>query len=317
MPKIKKDKFDPKKVQKLYYIETDETRYVYKNKPLTPRQLEQYKKYKANNPTVKRVSKSTYVHKEFKGWFSKYYHKSSLRYSGQGHLPKWAGTLKATGGKNPNFNWRRPFYAPGKRVGPKDLWGTHVGGNKKGAPGSVCVLDGSKGWVRQLQIAITQMGLQAEYFRIAVGHKALKVFQESISHQRFYTKGSSKWTDLSDATKKKRARRHTGDHILREYGDLQKSIKIKERANAMRTKVYTDKVPADLRKHKKYTNCYAGWHNEGEGYYGAPRGKHIPRRYIKRQFMGFSSYLNPMTDAAMRKLTKLYLFDSVFLVKKF
>lgn len=115
---------------------------------------------------------------------------------------------------------------------------------------------------------------------------------------------------------KKRARRGTGNRILKEYGDLYNSIRIKEHAGLYRTRVYTDVVHANASHHKKHSICYAGYHNEGEGTYGSGWNGHKPKPYIRRQFMGHSSYLDPLTDSFMRKMVKLYLFDSVFLIKK-
>lgn len=94
------------------------------------------------------------------------------------------------------------------------------------------------------------------------------------------------------------------------------SIKLKERVNLITTRVYTDIVPANAAKHKKHSICYAGYHNEGKGTYGRGWNGHKPKPYIRRQFMGHSSHLDPYKDSFMRKMMKMYLFDSVFLVKK-
>lgn len=187
-------------------------------------------------------------------------------------------------------------------------WGSNLDGSH------VTILNSFKEWLEYLEIAIHAVTVQSEHFRIMAGQRAMEVFQKSFSYQKFYTANSRKWANLAPYTLRKRAKRHTGSRKLHEYGDLQGSIKIKEK-DGLYTTVYTDTVPANKAKHKKLSNCYAGFHNEGEGTYGASKGSHIARPYIRRQFIGHSSYLNPMTDPWLSKMTKRYLFDSVFLSK--
>ena len=187
---------------------------------------------------------------------------------------------------------------------------------RSGAGSSATILNGTKQWIRQIQISQYALRVQAENFRVVVGRRAMKVFQNSFKYQQFYSNRSRRWTPLSSYTLKKRARRGTGSRILKEYGDLYNSIKLDESAGVGRTRVYTDIVPANAGHHKKHSICYAGYHNEGKGTYGSAWNGHKPKPYVKRQFMGHSSYLNPFTDSFMRKMMKLYLFDSVFLMKK-
>lgn len=200
------------------------------------------------------------------------------------------------------------FSKPSKALSTSSKWGSNLDG------GHTTNLRGFEGWIEHLAIAIHAVSLQAEYFRMAAGQRAMQIFQKSFSYQKFYTANSSKWADLAPYTKRKREKRHTSGKILHEYGDLQESIKINE-TDGIYTTIYTDIVKADIKKHKKLTNCYAGFHNEGEGTYGVSNKRHVARPYIKRQFMGHSSYLNPITDPWMSKMTKRYLFDSVFLSK--
>ena len=80
--------------------------------------------------------------------------------------------------------------------------------------------------------------------------------------------------------------------------------------------IETEVVRANPAHHKAHSICYAGYHNEGVGTYGRYRGRFHSKRYIKRQFIGHSSYMNPITDPFMKKMLKLYLFDSVFLTRK-
>lgn len=252
--------------------------------------------------------------------YSKYFSSGTKFTTRQGHIASWAKPMTLKGGSNPNYNWGRVSYINSKgsvsRSSSSGRWGADVNQGKRGGGGSVTILNGTKQWIRQIQISQYALRVQAENFRVVVGRRAMKVFQNSFKYQQFYTNRSRRWAPLSSYTLKKRARRGTGSRILKEYGDLYDSIKLNESAGAARTRVYTDIVPANAGHHKKHSICYAGYHNEGKGTYGSAWNGHKPKPYIKRQFMGHSSYLNPFTDSFMRKIMKLYLFDSVFLMKK-
>lgn len=312
-------KFDPSKVR--YYSIKKEFRY--NGKQLTPQQYKIYKKYEIEKASLKKLKRAEKrALKIPKGIPSKYFSSGTRYVTQQGHVEKWARPLTAKGGNNPNHNWRRVKYFDGnhieRRTSAKNYWGVQVGGGAKdkGAGGSVTILHGTKQWIRQIQISLYALRVQSENFRVVVGRRAMKVFQNSFKYQQFYSSRSRRWASLSAYTLKKRASRGRGNRILKEYGDLYNSIKIDENAGATRTRVYTDIVPANSDNHKKHSICYAGYHNEGKGTYGSAWNGHKPKPYIKRQFMGHSSYLNPFTDSFMRKIMKLYLFDSVFLVKK-
>lgn len=181
------------------------------------------------------------------------------------------------------------------------------------------VLDGNRQeFERHLLVAKYQMQLQAANWRVLVGQRALKVFKESFKFQKFYSEGASPWQSLSSFTKKKRSNRGTlrKSPILREYGDLEKSLKFED--HGRETSIITQPVTANEGHHKSHTICYAGYHNDPNPWdtYGRwGRGGH-PKKYVQRQFMGHSDKLNPITDSFMCQMMKWYLFDNVFLVKK-
>lgn len=272
----------------------------YDGNKITSYRLKQWKKLQGGSRRVTSVPKQ----------YGKYFGSGTRFTNRQGHLQKWARPMTATGGTNPNYNWNRVNYRDfnGKigRTAANQKWGVGV---NKGATGGI--LYGTQQWVRQIQISLHALYINAENFRVVVGRRAIKVFQNSFKYQQFYSNKTLKWPSLAPYTVKKRERRGTGSKILNEYGDLIKSIKLDENPRPMTTRVYTDVVPANTSHHKKYSICYAGYHNEGKGHYGP-----IDTPYKKRKFMGHSSYLNPYTDSFMRKMMKLYLFDNVFLLKQ-
>lgn len=272
--------------------------------------IKQYNRYMRGGGSRPTVSKQ----------YGKYFSSETKFTSRQGHLNQWAKPLSLKGGQNPNYGWGRinyrDFNGAVKRVSSSQHWGADITQRKRGGLNGVTVLDGKKQWVRQIQISLHQLYVQAENFRIVVGHRAIKVFRNSFKYQHFYGGQTAKWASLAPYTLKKRASRGTGNRILKEYGDLYNSIKIDEQAGPITTRIYTDIVPSNASHHKKHSICYAGYHNEGIGTYGSGWNGHKPRPYIRRQFIGHSCYLNPLTDSFMKKMMKLYLFDSVFLVKK-
>lgn len=302
---MSKAKFDPNKFSTrfgtLYYDGQKASQY----------RIKQYNKYvKGAGGRITSVPKQ----------YSKYFNSRTSFTTRQGHLQSWAKPLTLSGGENPNYNWSRVSYRDFdgtiKRGSSSGRWGANINKSKKGAPGSTTVLAGTKQWIRQIQISLHQLYINAENFRVVAGQRAIKVFQNSFKYQQFYSNGSRKWASLSSFTIKKRARRGTGSKILKEYGDLYNSIKIDEHAGLYTTRVYTDVVHSNTSHHKKYSICYSGYHNEGKGTYGSGWNGHKPKPYIRRQFIGHSSYLNPFADNFMRKMMKLYLFDNVFLVKR-
>lgn len=303
---MSRQKFDPSKVK------TQFGRHFYDGQRLGSHRERLYQQWlrEQNGATTK--GRATFP-KEYGKYFS-----SGTKFANrQGHVKSWAKPMTLKGGADSNYNWGRVNYRDSngliRRSSSNSSWGAKI---NQSSNGDATVLNGTKQWLRQLQISMYALRVQAENFRVVVGRRALKVFQNSIKYQRFYSQNSHRWKVLSTATLIKRAKRGTGHHILKEYGDLLKSIKFQERVSVRVSKVYTEVVPADTSKHKKYSICYAGYHNEGKGTYGSPRKGYVPKPYVKRQFMGHSSYLNPFTDSFMRKMMKLYLFDSVFLVKK-
>lgn len=306
---MSRQKFDPSKVK------TQFGKHFYEGQRLGSHRERLYRQWLRNQGGGSVKGRAT-----FPKQYSKYFSSGTRFTIRQGHIAPWAKPMTLKGGSNPNYNWGRVSYINSKgsvsKSSSSDRWGADTNQGKRGAGSSATILNGTKQWIRQIQISQYALRMQAENFRVVVGRRAMKVFQNSFKYQQFYSNRSRRWTPLSSYTLKKRARRGTGSRILKEYGDLYNSIKLDESAGVGRTRVYTDIVPANAGHHKKHSICYAGYHNEGKGTYGSAWNGHKPKPYVKRQFMGHSSYLNPFTDSFMRKMMKLYLFDSVFLIKK-
>lgn len=306
---MSRQKFDPSKVK------TQFGKHFYEGQRLGSHRERLYQQWLRNQGGGSVKGRAT-----FPKQYSKYFSSGTRFTARQGHIAPWAKPMTLKGGSNPNYNWGRVSYINSKgsvsKSSSSDRWGADTNQGKRGAGSSATILNGTKQWIRQIQISQYALRMQAENFRVVVGRRAMKVFQNSFKYQQFYSNRSRRWTPLSSYTLKKRARRGTGSRILKEYGDLYNSIKLDESAGVGRTRVYTDIVPANAGHHKKHSICYAGYHNEGKGTYGSAWNGHKPKPYVKRQFMGHSSYLNPFTDSFMRKMMKLYLFDSVFLIKK-
>lgn len=306
---MSRQKFDPSKVK------TQFGKHFYEGQRLGSHRERLYQQWLRNQGGGSVKGRAT-----FPKQYSKYFSSGTRFTIRQGHIAPWAKPMTLKGGSNPNYNWGRVSYINSKgsvsKSSSSDRWGADTNRGKRGAGSSATILNGTKQWIRQIQISQYALRMQAENFRVVVGRRAMKVFQNSFKYQQFYSNRSRRWTPLSSYTLKKRARRGTGSRILKEYGDLYNSIKLDESAGVGRTRVYTDIVPANAGHHKKHSICYAGYHNEGKGTYGSAWNGHKPKPYVKRQFMGHSSYLNPFTDSFMRKMMKLYLFDSVFLIKK-
>lgn len=306
---MSRQKFDPSKVK------TQFGKHFYEGQRLGSHRERLYQQWLRNQGGGSVKGRAT-----FPKQYSKYFSSGTRFTIRQGHIAPWAKPMTLKGGSNPNYNWGRVSYINSKgsvsKSSSSDRWGADTHQGKRGAGSSATILNGTKQWITQIQISQYALRMQAENFRVVVGRRAMKVFQNSFKYQQFYSNRSRRWTPLSSYTLKKRARRGTGSRILKEYGDLYNSIKLDESAGVGRTRVYTDIVPANAGHHKKHSICYAGYHNEGKGTYGSAWNGHKPKPYVKRQFMGHSSYLNPFTDSFMRKMMKLYLFDSVFLMKK-
>ena len=255
--------------------------------------------------------------------YAKYFGSSTKLTGANSRITNWARPLALSGGQNPVYGWERARYIDFDGKIKKDssgrFWGANLNQLNRNEIGKTnigkgVVLNGSREWIRQIQISIHQLHINAESFRIAVGHRAIKVFQSSFKYQQFWSTGTQKWAGLSIFTKKKRAKRGTGTKILNEYGDLYRSIKIKENASKGLTRIYTDIVHANPSKHKKHSICYAGYHNNPRSgdTYGNGWGKRRPRNYIQRQFIGHSDHIDSFAASIMKR----YLFDSVFLIKK-
>lgn len=277
----------------------------------------QIRKYwRAQSETASGRSKSTALRSLDKKW-GKLLPKGSFK-ARNGAVSQAFAPLAIKGGKNAEYLSRRAKYIGegGKifddsskrkwqaykgRIGRKNLGKTNFG---KGA-----MLNGGAEWIRQIQISSYQIMKNAESFRVAVGQRAVKVFQESIKFQKFWASGARRWRALAPYTIKKRAKRRTGSKILNEYGDLLNSIQFHEDESA----VVTEKVPANPKKHKKHSICYAGYHNDPRpgDTYGNGFGKRKPKSYIRRQFMGHSDKIESFAFMA----AKQYFFDYVFLIQ--
>ena len=284
-------------------------------------ETEKYYKYinGSGNKSAKAPSKLMKVEPRFKKYFG-----PSTRLTGaNGRIASWARPLSLKGGSNPVYGWDRVRYVgENGRLGKDSsgrLWGANLNKlNKKdigkSGIGAGAVLNGSREWIRQIRISMHQLTINAEYFRIAVGNRAIKVFQDSIKYQQFWSSNGKRWAALSSYTLKKRAKRHTGNHILKEYGDLYNSIKLNPTASKGLTRIYTDVVNANVSHHKTHSICYAGYHNDPRpgDTYGNGFGTKRPKKYIRRQFIGFSDKIDSFAFSIMKR----YLFDSVFLIRK-
>ena len=249
----------------------------------------------------------------------KYFGASTNLIQANGQPNDWARPLALKGGKNAEYGWFRTSYRSDDGNIHKDRstrsWGSNLNQLSRKELGKTnigkgAILNGSREWIRQLQISIHQLSLNAEHFRIAVGHRAIKVFQDSFKFKRFNATGSPKWPDLYPFTKKKRTKRGSGTRILNEYGDLLNSIKIKEATKKNTTSIYTSRVHPNVAHYKKHKIAYGGYHNDPRP--GDTYGSWSKRPYVQRQFMGHSDKI----DSFAAMIMKRYLFDSVFLIKK-
>ena len=307
---MSRQKFDPSKVK------TQFGKHFYEGQRLGSHRERLYNQWlrNQNGGTVKGRA-------AFPKQYGKYFSSGTKFTTRQGHLDSWAKPMTLKGGANSNHNWERVWYRENgvkHRTSSNQRWGANVNQTNSKTGSGVTILHGSKQWVRQIQISLYALRVQSENFRVMVGKRALKVFQNSIKYQQFYSKNGRNWPELSSFTRRMRTLRGTGFHKLKEYERLYKSIQISSsNSGRIETKpVYISKQWQTGKKSKLTQTTikkvvFAGYHNEGKGHHGP-----ISTHYKKRQFIGHSSYLNPFTDSFMKKMMKLYLFDSVFLVKK-
>lgn len=211
-------------------------------------------------------------------------------------------------------------------------WGAKLSNGKY--KGTAFVLNGIEELLKHLQIAKYQMRVQAEHFRLAVGQRALRVFQLSFKYHKFYNEDTD-WEKLASYTRRKRTVAGTwfGSHKskLYETGSMSVAFDYKQKiGNATRistSKPHTPRIKMSVRdvirgvplKRKiMYSRVddpvYAGIHNEG-----VPKGRKPGSKIPQRQFMGWSkSHSNVMDkiDTFAYEVADRYLFDSVFLTKK-
>lgn len=174
----------------------------------------------------------------------------------------------------------------------------------------------------QIQYLPKMFDIAVLNFTVAVAKRALVVFQHSFKEKRFYSGDGESWPELSSFTIRKRLRRGTWPGhggMMQEYGKLYNSI---QRLNEITGKsvmigdgIYHETVhtnenmfPPRGRGGQKF--CYAGIHNNPEGHtYGDGFGGQItPRPVKKRQFMGFSTYIDQFEEQYIDR----YLFHQIF-----
>lgn len=209
-------------------------------------------------------------------------------------------------------------------------WGAKLSNGKY--KGTAFVLNGIEELLKHLQIAKYQMRVQAEHFRLAVGQRALRVFQLSFKYHKFYNEDSA-WKSLASYTRKKRIVTGTwyGEQKskLFETGALSGSLTNKtggKLVSSVTTGDLTTKrtrisvgdvirgVPVKGRATYTTNYIYAGIHNEG-----VPKGRKRGAAVPKRQFMGWSNLRSKQMDKIdtfAYEVADRYLFDSVFLTKK-
>jgi len=219
---------------------------------------------------------------------------------------------KSRGGYRISDSYLKPYQ--GKRFGitnPYSALNIKINGAQKNYLKTVQRPGDTKGlsfsWFRKHLIGVIEkIEVNALSYTVILSLRSQKIFQDSFKYKKFYSNGGDGWPDLDEKTIKKRKKRHTwpgAGGILREYGDMFKSIKIgRGKQGRFVGVVYTD--PKDY-KHsstkKRSSFCYAGLHNEG----GRIRGGHV---LPKRQFIGHSTYL---FDFALKQADR-YLFFNVF-----
>ena len=157
-------------------------------------------------------------------------------------------------------------------------------------------------WLVHLRIVAAALPAQSLSFAVALSWRATEIFGNSFRAKKFEGK---EWDPLVDSTVKKRKstlKRHTTWHnptdILRESGDLSRSIKQRNMPPSG-AGVYTD--PSEF---KRDGRVYAAVHNFG---LKAGRSGH-QFQMPQRQFMGHSSAL--FTYA--REIMSRYLLNGVF-----
>ena len=230
------------------------------------------------------------------------------------------------------INDRQPFYGRVRTEAGRThgQWGAKLSsGRYKGA---VFVLNGFPEWMKHLQIAKFRMPVLAEHFRIAVGQRALRVFQLSFKFHKFYNE-DTRWKELASYTRRKRTVAGTWfgsqKSKLFETGAMSNAFEFTTGEGTHVTRVSTNK-PNTTRKHmsvkdvmlgtpvknrETYTTdyIYAGIHNEN-----TPKGRKKGAKVPRRQFMGWNNlHVHSMDkiDMFAYEVADRYLFDSVFLTK--
>lgn len=174
--------------------------------------------------------------------------------------------------------------------------------------------------LRQMTLIPSLLDKSVCNYAIALRQNALRIFGESFKSKRFYSANSKPWKPITEGTWRLRLyhqdkydRQSVGarDEILREFGYLKGSIRVRDEKNVMNiglTKytIWTDPESFKSPVHKGFV--YAGIHNNpGMGdTYGRRFGA---KKVVRRQFMGHSSYQANF----IRLYQNNYLFHSIFL----
>lgn len=202
-------------------------------------------------------------------------------------------------GSHAKHSWSTSFYSGSRAMElPYDYNGVGKHSTKNGLKtkkswaafggGEIIHLKDFREMRLQMTIAAHQLPIAAEHWRFVLAQRALKIFQDSFSIKRFYSKGSKRWAELKKSTIKKRKRKGTWfgtGGILQETNALYNSLEY-----IPTVKSFTSGVRAN--------RWYAGVHNDAED------GDHVPRR----QFMGHSTLI----DDFVASYERAYLFDTVF-----
>lgn len=158
----------------------------------------------------------------------------------------------------------------------------------------------------QLAIASHLCVVNMEHWKYVLVLRAQKIFQESFELKRFNSDGTAKWRANTRNTYLKRVRKYTwpgAGKLMQEYGDLQKSIIVKEKGANGNPVVTTAPIHGG--------KIFAGVHNNPSP--GMTYGNIFGRKPVtQRQFMGHSTKI----DEFMLRYQQRYLFDMVFRVPK-
>ena len=173
--------------------------------------------------------------------------------------------------------------------------------------------------MRQMTLVPSLLEKSVWEWAACLRNSATSIFDKSFDNKRFYSANSKPWKPITDGTWKMRLyhkdkydRTSVGsrDMILKEFGYLRKSIKVKDEKNVMgigvtKFTIWTDPDEFKSPVHKGFV--YAGVHNNPSknDTYGLRYGA---KKAVRRQFMGHSTY----QESRIRMYQNNYLFHSIF-----